>query len=95
MLISGAEISAKPSCGSRHLGSSPSRRLQLAQIRMLRGQSVATRRATRSRTALIDKTSAANAVPAAEPSSTKPAGRDQDKPDEFVEGLCGRAEVEA
>ena len=52
---------------------------------VLRGDAAATRRATRSRTALIDKTSAANAVPAAEPSSTKPAGRDQDKPDEFVE----------
>ena len=50
---------------------------------MLRGQSQEIQRATRSRTALVDKTAAANALPAAEKPPAKSAGRDEDAADDL------------
>ena len=44
---------------------------------MLGGQSHEIHRATRSRTALVDKTAAANALPAAEKPPAKSASRDE------------------
>ena len=51
---------------------------------MLRGQSQEIQRATRSRTALVDKTAAANALPPAEKQPAKSAGRDEEAADDLV-----------
>ena len=50
---------------------------------MLGGQSHEIHRATRSRTALVDKTALANALPAAEKPPAKSAGRDEDAADDL------------